>query len=127
MKMIILAIAATMGATNADAGPCPELDALAKRYGIMFSGFTTPIPAVKLPTVSKDGRLLHLRIVTPEFVSDGFRHKILFDSATRKAWILRTGGFIGVRQWYGPVDAGDARLENCQAEAERIEEPLQGS
>lgn len=127
MKMIVLAIAAAMGASSAKAGPCPELDALARRYGITFGGFATPIPAVKLPTLSKDGRLLHLRIVTPELVSDGFRHKILFDSATRKAWILRTGGFIGVRQWYGPVDAGDARLENCQAEAERIEEPLRGS
>lgn len=127
MRTIVFAIAATMSAANAGAGTCPEVALLAKRYGITFGGFATPIPPVKLPKVSKEGRLLHLQIVTPELVNDGFRHKILFDSATRKAWILRTGGFVGVRQWYGPVDAGDARLENCQAEAERIEESLQNS
>ena len=127
MKRIILVIAATTCVANARAGTCPEVELLAKRYGITFSGFITPIPAVTLPDVSKQGRLLHLRIVSPDLVSDGFRHKILFDSATRKAWALRTGGFAGVRQWYGPVDAGAARLENCLAEAERIEEPLQNS
>ena len=127
MKKFAFAIAATMGMANAHAGNCPELDQLVKRYGITFGGFAKPIPAVRLPSLSKEGRLLHLRVVTPEFVSDGFRHKILFDSSTRKAWILRTGGFVGVRQWYGPVDASDARLENCQGQAERIEEPLQGS
>ncbi len=109
---------------SAQAGACPDLEVLAKRYGISFSGFLTPIPAAKRPAFSHDGRLLHLQVDSPAFVSDGFRHKVVFDSATRKAWILRTGGFAGVREWYGPVDAGDARLENCRSDATRIEEPL---
>lgn len=27
---------------------------------------------------------------------------------------LRTGGFAGVYGWYGPVDAGDAKRDNCR-------------
>ncbi|KFI07903.1 hypothetical protein [Massilia sp. BSC265] len=42
MKVIFLAIAATMSVTDAFA--CPVSDTLAKRYGISFSGFDTPIP-----------------------------------------------------------------------------------
>lgn len=113
MKMIAFAIAATMGAANASA--CPELDALAKRYGISFSGFDKPIPATTRPAVAEDS-LLRLPVGYPEIVSDGFRHTVLFDAATRKAWILRTGGFAGVREWYGPVDVGDSKLENCRPE-----------
>lgn len=113
MKMIAFAIAATMGAANASA--CPELDALATRYGISFSGFDKPIPATTGPAVAEDS-LLRLPVGYPEIVSDGFRHTVLFDAATRKAWILRTGGFAGVREWYGPVDVGDSKLENCRPE-----------
>lgn len=114
MKMTALAIAATLGVANAQAG-CPELDALAKRYGISFSGFDKPIPATQGPAAA-EGSLLHLPIAYPEIVSDGFRHTLLFDATTRKAWILRTGGFVGVHEWYGPVDVGDSKLENCRPE-----------
>ncbi|VXB61340.1 conserved exported hypothetical protein [Massilia sp. 9I] len=122
MKRTFVALVAALLGANASA--CPELDALTKRYGITFSGFLTPISSVSLPKFSKTGRLLHLPIHTPEFVSDGFKHKIVFDTETRKAWILRTRGFFGVREWYGPVEADDAKLENCQAEAEKIVEPI---
>jgi len=125
MKRTFIALVAALLGANASA--CPELDALTKRYGITFGGFMTPIPAVNLPAFSKAGHLLHLPIQTPELVSDGFKHKVVFDTATRKAWILRTHGFAGVREWYGPVEADDAKLENCQAEAEKVVEPIRKS
>ncbi|MCC2974236.1 hypothetical protein [Massilia sp. IC2-476] len=125
MKRCFAALAAWL--LCAPASACPELDALAKRYGITFGGFLAPISAVKLPAFSKTGDLLHLRLPSPEFVSDGFRHKVVYDTSTAKAWILRTGGFLGVRQWYGPVDAGDAKLENCRAEAEKVVPPIHKS
>lgn len=113
MKRLTLALAAL--AIPAPALACPELDALARRYGISFSGFDTPIPAVKGPAVP-EGKLLRLPLGYPEIVSDGFRHTVLFDTATRKAWILRTGGFAGVHEWYGPVEVGGAKLEHCRPE-----------
>jgi hypothetical protein len=113
MKYLVATLAAAVLATDAHA--CPELDALVKRYGISFSGFARPIPAVKGPGALDAGRLL--AVSYPEIVSDGFRHAILFNARTRKAWILRTGGFAGVREWYGPVEVGEARLENCHSAA----------
>ena len=49
-------------------------------------------------------------------VSDGFHHTIVLDRTTKKAWILRTGGFVSVYQWYGPVDVINPSIENCQLE-----------
>lgn len=122
MKPIALAFAvgaATMSLpAQAQAQACPELDALARRIGITFAGFTRPIPVATGPDGSGTGRMLQLRLPAPSFVSDGFRHKVLFNTASRKLWILRTGGLAGVREWYGPVDAGDDRLENCQDQPE---------
>jgi len=122
MKRTLAALVA--GLVFAQASACPELDTLAKRYGISFGGFMTPIPAVAMPAFSKTGDLLHLPIASAELVSDGFRHKVVYDTATGKAWILRTGGFVGVREWYGPVDAADVKLENCRAEAQRVVPPV---
>ena len=111
MKQIVLTIALATGA--GEAGACPALDALAERYGISFSGFDKPIPAATGPAAAQ-GERLRLPIPDAGMVSDGFRHMLLFDTATRKAWILRTGGLAGVHEWYGPVDVGDARLEDCR-------------
>lgn len=117
MRMIFLAIAATTSVTNAFA--CPVSDALAKRYGISFSGFDTPIPAAaQEPAGSGGSRLVRLPLPSAYLVSDGFQHTVVLDTAAKKAWILRTGGFAGVREWYGPVDAGDATLEGCRIEPE---------
>lgn len=112
MPRLFAALALATLATQAHA--CPELDALARRYGITYAGFLAPIPAVARPALSKDGKVVRLPLRYPDFVSDGFRHTVVFDAGTRKAWILRTGGFVGVREWYGPVDAGDAKLEHCK-------------
>ena len=116
MQRVIVALAALVFAANASA--CPALDALVKRYGISFGGFMKPIPAVSGPAFSANGRLVRVKLAYPPLVSDGFRHTLVFDTATRKAWILRTGGFVGVREWYGPVDAGEGRLEDCRSQPE---------
>jgi hypothetical protein len=102
----------------AQAHACPDLDALVKRYGITFSGFLVPIPAVAHPALSRDGKIVRLPVRYPDFVADGFRHTVVYDAGTRKAWILRTGGFVGVREWYGPVDADGAKLEHCTIKPE---------
>lgn len=120
-----MAIVAAMSVTDASA--CPELDRLAERHGITSGGFIATIPAVEQPALSNGGRSLQLSGNRVTLVSDGFRYEILFESATRKVWILRTGGFTNERQWYGPVDAGDARLEDCPAAARTIKLPFQQS
>jgi len=107
-----------LAALSAQACACPDLEALVKRYGISFSGFLEPIPAVAHPALSKDGAIVRLKVRYPDFVSDGFRHTVVYDTGTGKAWILRTGGFVGVREWYGPVDVGGAKLEQCGSEPE---------
>jgi len=122
MKPIALAFAVGAATMSLQAQACPELDALARRIGITFAGFTSPIPVAAGPDGSGTGRMLQLRLPAPTFVSDGFRHKVLFNTASRKLWILRTGGLAGVREWYGPVDAGDDRLENCQDQPEPEQE-----
>jgi len=111
MKRFVAALAGCLFAANASA--CPELDVFVKRYGISFSGFEKPIPAVSGPGVERS-RLLRLPVANSLLVSDGFQHTVLYHTETRRAWILRTGGFVGVREWYGPVDAGDAKLQNCR-------------
>jgi len=36
--------------------------------------------------------------------------------SARSAWILRTGGFVPVRQWFGPVDVGGVSTDGCHDE-----------
>jgi hypothetical protein len=111
----LIALAATTLAT-AHAAACPLTETLASRYGISFSGFTTPIPASAAPRMVDDGKYVRVVVADTSGVSDGFHHAVLMDVATRKAWILRTGGFPGVYQWYGPVDVGDVSTVNCRLE-----------
>lgn len=117
----VLALAGMAIALAGDAPPaargCPATW-LARHYGITFSGFTTPIPAAKPPDVTNDGAFVRLSIPQPVSVNDGFRHTALIDKRTKKAWILRTGGFIGVHEWYGPVDVDTTSLDGCVQQPE---------
>lgn len=114
MKNLALASALAFYSTHALA--CPLSDTLAKRYGISFSGFQTAIPIAKAPDTSDAGAFVRVRIRDESQVSDGFHHTIVMDTKTRKAWILRTGGFVSVYQWFGPVDADGASLKDCRLE-----------
>jgi hypothetical protein len=109
------AIAASLVLCSAHALACPLSETLAERYGISFSGFKTAIPAAGAPDTS-DGAFLRVTVRDDSKVSDGFRHAIVMNTGTRKAWVLRTGGFAGVYEWFGPVDAAGASLEHCTLE-----------
>jgi hypothetical protein len=109
-------LATLMSLSSAQALACPLSDSLATRYGISFSGFGTAVPQSAAPDTTHGGPFVRVRVSDVSNVADGFRHTIVMDRSTKKVWILRTGGFVGVYQWYGPVDAIDASTENCQLE-----------
>jgi len=111
-----LAIASALAFCSAHALACPLSETLAERYGISFSGFKTAIPIAKAPDASDAGAFVRVRIKDDSRVADGFHHTIVMDTRTKKAWILRTGGFISVYQWFGPVDADGVSLEHCKLE-----------
>lgn len=56
-------------------------------------------------------------------MADGLRHTAVLHRATQKVWIVRTGGFVGVYQWYGPVSAIEASVENCPLEPAVAQKP----
>ena len=108
--------AVSLAVLTAHAPACPLTQSLVERYGISFSGFTKAIPAGPAPDTSHGGPYTRVAIPDDSKVADGFRHTVVVDTRTKKAWILRTGGFVGVYEWYGPVDAGAASIEGCQLE-----------
>ena len=114
MKQMILAT--LMSLLSAQALACPLSESLASRYGISFSGFSTAVRESAAPDTAHGGPFVRVRLPDASNVSDGFHHTIVMDRSTKKVWILRTGGFVGVYQWYGPVDAVNASLDNCRLE-----------
>jgi hypothetical protein len=114
MESFAAAISLAMMTPHAPA--CPLTASLVERYGISFSGFTKAIPISTTPDTSHGGPFARVAIPDDSKVADGFRHTVLFDTRTKKAWILRTGGFEGRYEWYGPVDAGAASIEGCRLE-----------
>jgi hypothetical protein len=114
MKQVVLVT--LVGLFSAQAFACPLSESLKTRYGVSFSGFSTAIPESAAPDMAHGGPFVRVRIPDGSNVADGFRHTIVMDRSTKKAWILRTGGFVGVYQWYGPVDAVDPSLDNCRLE-----------
>jgi hypothetical protein len=109
-------LATLMGLSSAQAPACPLSESLTARYGVSFSGFGTAIPESAAPDTTHGGPFVRVRIPDKANVADGFHHTIVMDRSTRKVWILRTGGFVGVYQWFGPVDAVDPSLDNCRLE-----------
>ena len=111
-----LLMAAAIGLFSAPTLACPLSDSLASRYGITFSGFSTAVPESAAPDTAHGGPFVRVRVPDHANVADGFHHTLMLDRTSKKVWILRTGGFVGVYQWYGPVDAVDASLDNCRLE-----------
>lgn len=114
MKHVVLAT--VLALISAQAAACPLAETLMARYGVSFAGFTTAIPESAAPDTAHGGPYVRVRLPDASNVADGFHHTIMMDRRTKKVWILRTGGFVGVYQWYGPVDAVDASLDNCRLE-----------
>jgi hypothetical protein len=108
-----LAVAAALILCSAQAVACPLSDAISTRYGISFSGFKTPIPAATAPDMTDPGSFIRVAVHDNSKVADGFRHTIVMNTKTKTAWVLRTGGFASVYDWFGPVDAQHVPLQNC--------------
>lgn len=114
MKRTVLPTLAAMTALAcAQVHACDLTDLLVSRYGITFAGFAKPIAASAEPDIPKDASFVRARIHDRAMVNDGFQHTVLLDVKGRRAWILRTGGFAPVRQWYGPVDVGGVSAAGC--------------
>lgn len=47
-----------------------------------------------------------LLALPPATMSDSFHHTLLVDRAGGRVYIAETGGFAGVKRWYGPIDMG---------------------
>jgi hypothetical protein len=105
-----LATATALILCSLQAVACPLSEALSTRYGISFSGFKTPIPAATAPDMTDSGSFINSK------VADGFRHTIVMNTKTKTAWVLRTGGFASVYDWFGPVDARHVPLQNCRSD-----------
>ncbi|AMO92877.1 hypothetical protein CFter6_0146 [Collimonas fungivorans] len=103
---------------------CAVADALIDRYGISFSGFTQALPRVSAPAEAQDTSLL--AIVLPNQngrVADGYNHEAWINKEQKRAWILRTGGFAGVYEWYGPAVLPNADFSGCVTEPRRLPPP----
>ena len=115
----VLCAAAGMLCANVVFAACPFACQLIEQYGISFSGFAKPLPrAAGNPDRSARAQEM-VRIVLTDSartVNDGFLHAALIDAAQRQAWILRTGGFAGVYEWYGPVSIDKPDLTGCRIE-----------
>lgn len=106
MKRIVVITAAAIASGSVFAS-CPVADALIEECGISFSGFERPVPKAGSEP-KRDARteeLMYVALPNPKgHVFDGFTHTALVDKVRRQAWIHRTGGFVGVNEWYGPVE-----------------------
>jgi hypothetical protein len=114
MKHMMLAT--LMSLLSAQGLACPLSESVMTRYGVSFSGFSTAIPESAAPDTTHGGPFVRVRMPDASNVADGFHHTIVMDRGTKKVWILRTGGFVGVYQWYGPIDAVNPALDNCRLE-----------
>lgn len=98
---------------------CPAADHLIRTYGISYSGFDKAVAKSeaqdKNKTLPADIVILPLWRDQP-LVPDGFKHTAWINKKTRQAWILRTGGFAGVREWYGPVAVENVDFTGCATE-----------
>ncbi len=126
IRAIIFSVAFTTIALPARAS-CAVADALIGQYGISFSGFTQTLPRVSLPAEQQSRPQALLTLALPNQngqVSDGFSHTALINIAQKRVWILRTGGFAGVYQWYGPVALPAADFAGCKTEPGGMPQPV---
>jgi len=95
---------------SAGAAACPLSKAVTERYGITDGGMLTPLPLAK---PNADPAFLWLSLSSSNLISDGFHHTLFVDRQARRAWLRRTGGLLGVREWFGPIDVSGDSLAGC--------------
>jgi hypothetical protein len=96
---------------------CPAADALIRDYGISFAGFDKSLPRTTDPQEAVKGEeVVRIPLWNKKgTVADGFEHIAVISKRQQRAWILRTGGFVGVREWYGPVPVREFDVGACLA------------
>jgi hypothetical protein len=97
---------------------CTVKDELVQGYGISPLGFKKDMPKSKEPT--RDARAgeewVSVGLNDPAIlVNDGFSHSALINRHLKQAWILRSGGIAGAREWYGPVPLKNIDVTGCDA------------
>ena len=50
--------------------------------------------------------LEHVELSTSGMISDGYNHTLFWNRSREVAYVAETGGFAGVRRWYGPFPLG---------------------
>lgn len=98
---------------------CPAAAALIERYRIAFSGFRDPLPLAALDRdfPPQGTRVVSLILIDDgPTVADGFFHTAYIDTTRHQLWILRTGGWINRREWYGPVSTPVLDFSGCPIE-----------
>lgn len=66
-------------------------------------GVHTDVSKLALQEDPESARLERVQLSTSGIVSDGFNHDLLLDRSLGLAYVFETGGFAGVRKWYGPL------------------------
>ncbi|WP_136417646.1 hypothetical protein [Herbaspirillum sp. ST 5-3] len=114
MRVEIFVIALALG--NTACAQCPPVDALAKQYGITYAGIEKDVPRTSEPEQFRNRDQTSVLVQFESHAShvrDGFEHMALIDTKSKLAWILQTGGFAGVHQWYGPVTITETNFSGC--------------
>lgn len=92
---------------------CPLAEDLVRRYGISATGFEREIPAEAANFGGGDERVVQVPLNGRGAILDGYSHLAFVHTLSKQAWILRSGGYAGVREWYGPVTVDLALLGGC--------------
>lgn len=102
--------------STAPARSCGVAAYLVQTWGISFGGFERPImPAPQnLPSSWNQADVFTIFLNSnPDLIKDGFEHRAAVNLRLKQALILRTGGFGGVQEWYGPVELTAVSLAGC--------------
>jgi len=115
---LVLVLSTSMACAN-----CPVSDALVQKYGVSTFGFSKDIPRSAEPKILNEKHASFIFVElngSMTFVYDGFVHNALIVTKKKRAWILRTGGFAGVHEWYGPVRLKHLDFTGCDVSANSL-------
>ena len=103
--LVFIHIAVAGDVINLGSVPSKEIEAIIDnlktgRRGIDISGLTR-IAWEEFDKYKKDKKLEHYVLPPPLYTGDMFSYTIVFEKATRRFWIIKSGGFAGVYELYG--------------------------
>lgn len=108
-----------IAAPTAALAQCEIAQSVIAKYGVTFSGFTTPLPLAltseDLPVLGE--RLTSIVLPNPKgTVMDGFSHSLLISEQSRRGWIVRKGGFASPPELFGPIQLEKISYAGCRVE-----------